>query len=113
MPAAKKHISSFISDDLIINKIYLLRGIKVMLDRDLAEMYGVETKVFKQAVKRNLERFPSDFMFTLTKEEFQTLRSQFVTSNKGRCAQDTCRLHLLNKAFHVINHFKQRNCLPG
>ena len=53
-----------------------------MLDFDLAELYGIETKVLKQAVKRNLKRFPSDFMFELTKEEFGNLRSQFVTSNK-------------------------------
>jgi len=53
-----------------------------MLDFDLAELYGIETKVLKQAVKRNQKRFPSDFMFELTKEEFNSLRSQFVTSNK-------------------------------
>ena len=53
-----------------------------MLDFDLAEMYGMETKVLKQSVKRNIKRFPSDFMFELTKEEWESLRSQFVTSNK-------------------------------
>ncbi len=55
-----------------------------MLDRDLAELYGVETKVLKQAVKRNIERFPDDFMFEMTKEEFVNWRSQFVTSNSDR-----------------------------
>lgn len=55
-----------------------------MLDSDLAELYGVETKVFNQAVKRNLRRFPADFMFRLTQEEIESLRSQFVTSNEGR-----------------------------
>lgn len=55
-----------------------------MLDFDLAEMYGMETKVLKQSVKRNLKRFPSDFMFELTKEEYASLRSQFVTLKKGR-----------------------------
>ena len=59
--------------------IYEIRGMKVMLDRDLAKLYGVETKVLNQAVKRNLKRFPEDFMFQLTKEE--CLRSQFVTLN--------------------------------
>ncbi len=54
-----------------------------MLDKDLAEMYGIDTKVLKQAVKRNAERFPKDFMFTLTQKEFQNLRSQFVTSSWG------------------------------
>ena len=67
---------------LIQRKIYEIRGQKVMLDFDLAEMYGTETKVLKQSVKRNIERFPPDFMFELTKEEFNTLRSQIVTSNK-------------------------------
>ncbi len=56
---------------------------KVMLDFDLAEMYGTETKVLKQSVKRNIERFPSDFMFELTKQEFESLRSQIVTSKRG------------------------------
>jgi len=64
-------------------KICLIRGIKVILDNDLAELYGVETKVLKQAVRRNIKRFPSDFMFELTKNEFQNLRSQIVTSSWG------------------------------
>jgi hypothetical protein len=67
---------------LIQNKIYEIRGHKVMLDFDLAEMYEVETKVFNQSVKRNANRFPPDFTFTLTQQEFQRLRSQIVTSNK-------------------------------
>jgi hypothetical protein len=62
-------------------RILLLRGLKVMLDSDLADLYGVATKVLVQAVKRNQERFPSDFMIQLTAEEFAGLRSQFVTSN--------------------------------
>lgn len=67
----------------IENKIYIIRGQKVMLDRDLAELYGVETKTFNQTVKRNLERFPDDFMFQLTDNESEILRSQFVTSSWG------------------------------
>ena len=66
-------------DELIANKIYLIRGHNVMLDSDLAEVYGVETRVLKQAVRRNIKRFPDDFMFELTKEENEILRSQFVT----------------------------------
>ena len=66
---------------VIQSKIYEIRGQKVMLDRDLAEMYGVQTKVLNQAVKRNIERFPEDFMFQLTNEEIQNWRSRFVTSN--------------------------------
>ncbi len=70
---------------LIQSKIYEIRGQKVMLDFDLAEMYEVETRVLKQAVKRNIKRFPTDFMFELTKEEFDSLRSQIVTlKNTGR-----------------------------
>lgn len=68
---------------VIQNKIFEIRGQKVMLDFDLAEMYEVETKVFNQAVKRNLNRFPSDFMFKLTQLEFENLRSQIVTSSWG------------------------------
>lgn len=67
----------------IVSKIYLIRNTKVMLDKDLAEFYGVETKVLKQAVRRNIKRFPGDFMFELTKEEFKILRSQIVTSSWG------------------------------
>jgi len=65
----------------IQNSIYELRGQKVMLDFDLAKLYEVETKVLNQAVKRNIKRFPPDFMFELTLEEYNSLRSQFVTSN--------------------------------
>lgn len=83
MAKARKAGKSVITDEAIINKIYLIRGQKVMLDKDLAEMYSVETKVLKQTVKRNAERFPKDFMFTLTQKEFQHLRSQIVTSSWG------------------------------
>jgi hypothetical protein len=71
---------SMIPQEAIIQKIYLIRKLKVMLDHDLAAIYGVETKVLKQAVRRNLTRFPDDFMFEMTTEEHQFLRSQNVTS---------------------------------
>ena len=67
----------------IENLIHVIRGQQVMIDSDLAKLYGVETKVLNQAVKRNLSRFPEDFMFQLSKDEFQGLRSQIVTSNEG------------------------------
>ena len=67
----------------ITGKIFLIRDQKVMLDRDLAELYGVQTKALKQAVRRNVNRFPPDFMFEQKKEDFQNLRSQFVTSSWG------------------------------
>ncbi len=69
---------------LIQNKILEIRGQRVLLDRDIASMYGVETKVLNQAVKRNLERFPEDFMFQLTEDENTALRSQIVTLKNGR-----------------------------
>jgi len=72
-----------IPDELILSKIYLIRDQKVMLDSDLALLYGVETKAFNQAVKRNIDRFPEDFMFQLTQDEFNHLRSQNVTSSWG------------------------------
>ncbi len=68
----------------IQSKIYEIRGQKVMLDFDLAHLYATETKVLKQAVRRNMQRFPPDFHFELTKEEYQVLRSQFVTLEPGR-----------------------------
>ncbi len=68
---------------IIQSKIYEIRGHKVMLDRDLAELYQVETRVLNQAVKRNIERFPKDFMFQLNSEEWQILKSQIVTSSWG------------------------------
>ncbi len=67
----------------IKEKIIEIRGLKVIVDRDLSELYGVQTKVLKQAVKRNIERFPSDFMFQMTDQEFENWRSQFVTSNSS------------------------------
>ena len=72
------------TDEIVVNKIYLIRGQKVMIDRDLAELYGIETKVLKQAVKRNINRFPEDFMFELSLHEFENWRSQFVTSNSDK-----------------------------
>ncbi|HET6991437.1 MAG TPA: ORF6N domain-containing protein [Bacteroidia bacterium] len=76
--------TSLLSEEKIVNRIYLIRGKKVMLDRDLAEMYGVVTGNLNKAVKRNLRRFPDDFMFRLTVEEFENLKSQFVTSSSGQ-----------------------------
>lgn len=74
-------ISSFLSHEVIVRKIYLIRGEKVMLDRDLANLYQVETRVLNQAVRRNIGRFPDDFMFILTRQEIRNI-SQFVISLK-------------------------------
>lgn len=75
--------------DVIKNRIYEVRGQRVMLDRDLAELYNVETKVLNQAVKRNIERFPEDFMFKLNKSEWVFLRSQIATLKEGAMSADT------------------------
>ncbi|MBW1752657.1 MAG: ORF6N domain-containing protein [Deltaproteobacteria bacterium] len=75
-------MTALVPIERIASKIYLIREIKVMLDRDLAELYGVETKRLKEQVRRNIERFPEDFMFELTKEELNNWRSQFATSNQ-------------------------------
>jgi len=73
--------NSLLSEETISNKIYFIRGQKVMIDRDLATLYGIETKVLKQSVKRNAARFPEDFMFELSQIEFNNLRSQIVVSS--------------------------------
>ena len=80
---AKKIQALKIVEEKIVNKIYLIRGMKVMLDFELSELYETETKQLKRQVRRNIERFPDDFMFELTTEEFSDLRSQFGTSSWG------------------------------
>jgi hypothetical protein len=80
---AKKELQVLVAEQKILNKIYVFRGEKVMLDNDLAEMYGVETKQLKRQVRRNKSRFPKDFMFELSTKEFENLRSQIGTSSWG------------------------------
>jgi len=80
---AAENISILIPDEIISNKIFLIREVKVMLDKDLAELYGVSTGNLNKAVKRNIKRFPEDFMFQLTPEEFEILKFQFGTSSWG------------------------------
>jgi len=77
------HLQPIIPNEIVVDKIYNIRGQKVMLDSDLALLYGIQTKALNQAVSRNFERFPADFMFQLTKTEFENLKSQFVTSSWG------------------------------
>ena len=72
-----------VSSDIIVSKIHYIRGHKVMLDKDLAELYGVETSQLKRQVRRNMDRFPDDFMFELSREEFEKLRCHFGTSTRG------------------------------
>lgn len=77
----KQNTNSLLPIESIQSKIFVIRGKKVLIDRHLAELYGVPTKVLNQAVKRNIKRFPSDFVFELTEEEIHNLRSQIVTSS--------------------------------
>ncbi|OGY83279.1 MAG: DNA-binding protein [Candidatus Kerfeldbacteria bacterium RIFCSPHIGHO2_12_FULL_48_17] len=81
---AKNQSVTALTSERIISRIYMIRGKKVMLDSDLAIFYAVKTKVLNQAIKRNIDRFPEDFMFQLSEKEQESLRSQIVTSNKGR-----------------------------
>jgi hypothetical protein len=80
---ATENINVFIPDEIISNKIFLIREVKVMIDKDLAELYGVSTSNLNKAVKRNFKRFPEDFMFQLNKTEFEILIFQFGTSSWG------------------------------
>ncbi len=79
----KEETQLAIPDENIMSKIYFIRGHKVMLDKDLAELYGVETKRVNEQVRRNIKRFPLDFMFQLTQNELEILKSQFATSSWG------------------------------
>ena len=81
---SKKNIAQAIppDDEILVSKIYIIRNQKVMLDRDLANLYGVETRTLKQAVRRNIDRFPEDFMFELTNDEVENMVSQFVIPDK-------------------------------
>ena len=79
----KKEVQLLEMEQKILNRIYVVRGQKIMLDEDLAEMYKVETKRLNEQVKRNIERFPNDFMFTLTEMEYENLKSQNATSSWG------------------------------
>ena len=99
------NIEEFIVNELLVesevgSRIITLRAKEVMLDRDLAELYQVETKVLNQAVKRNIKRFPEDFMFQMTDEEFKNWRSQFVTSNS-----DKMGINILNQGDKCLHLF--------
>ncbi len=80
---AKKELQALVVEQKILNRIYVVRGQKIMLDEDLAEMYKVETRRLNEQVKRNINRFPKDFMFTLTAKEYENLKSQNATSSWG------------------------------
>ena len=109
MQAAKFATEKFDrNDDFIKSRIFTIRGVQVMLDRDLAELYGVPTKVLNQAVKRSIDRFPDRFMFQLTKDETDNLRSQIVTSSSNGEAPSEPIL----KSQSVISSWGGRRYLP-
>ena len=85
----KKTKEALIPQETIESKIFSIRGKRVMLDRDLSILYGVETRVLNHAVKRNITRFPEDFMFQLTKEEMGNWKSQIVMSNREKMLNST------------------------
>lgn len=80
---AKKELQDLVIEQKILSKIYIVRGEKIMLDEDLAAMYNVETRRLNEQVKRNIKRFPNDFMFVLTEKEYENLKSQNATSSWG------------------------------
>jgi len=92
-------------DEKVVSKIYLLRGKKIIIDKDLAELYGVETKVLNQAVKRNRKRFPADFMFQMNKTEFENWKSQFVTSNSYKMASENYHSFLQSREWQFYRVF--------
>ncbi|UOE49146.1 ORF6N domain-containing protein [Mucilaginibacter sp. SMC90] len=95
--------NQFIPDEIIMNKIYYIRGHKTMQASDLAELYNIETRVLNQSVNRNLKRFPPDFMFQLSENEYSFLTSQIVMSKKGRGGY--YRLSLLSMVFLCFRVF--------
>ncbi len=110
--------TTIVPSERVLRLILLIHGQKVILDADMAALFGVETRVLVQAVKRNLERFPSDFMFPLSDEEFRDLRSQSVTSSSqgGRCSGLLARKsqrgagfpHRCPKAHKAVESFRSR-----
>lgn len=111
---AKATKELMIPDELVMNKIYMIRGQKVMLDRDLSELYGVETRTLNQAVKRNTNRFPEDFMFQLTRGEWESLRSQIVILESGRGKYPKYPPFCIyrTRSRHAFLRFKKRNSHP-
>jgi hypothetical protein len=92
-----KKEKKILPDEIIISKIYFIRDRKVMIDRDLAELYSVETGVLNQAVKRNIKRFPKDFMFQMSLDDLQEWKSQIVISRKEKVANGNNHLFLQNR----------------
>ncbi|HUS01366.1 MAG TPA: ORF6N domain-containing protein [Chitinophagaceae bacterium] len=107
MAKAKRNIIKLVPEERIFNKIHIIRDQKVMLDFDLANLYEVETKALNQAVKRNAERFPKDFMFRLTTKEWIIMRSQFVTSSAQ--ATDSQLLKAMRSQIAISSQSKRKD----
>jgi len=107
-------MSELISIEAVANKIFFIRSVKVMLDRDLAELYGVETRVLNQAVRRNIKRFPEDFMFALTRDEIMRI-SQIVTSSDIKYAKQVHAHPLILSTQNRFTHSPSRGlpCCPA
>src|SRR5690606_31242393 len=106
--------ATFITDEAVISRIYLIRGKKVMLDRDLAEMYGVETSQLKGQVRRNISRFPEDFMFEMNNGELENWRCHFGISNEDKKGLKICAiLFHRTRSGDVVKCIKQPGSLPG
>ena len=101
--------------EVIKQRIYEVRGLRVMLDRDLAELYGVGTKVLNQAVKRNIERFPEDFMFKLNKGEWVVLRSQIATLKESTTSADTEEIGIIETSLRsqIVTLKDDKNCMTS
>ena len=102
-----------IPSEKIVSKIYIIRNRKVMLDKDLAELYGVETKVFNQAVKRNIKRFPEDFMFVLNEKEIKLVLSLDFVPSKKHLGGSSPFAFTEQGVRNAFRNFKQRPCNPG
>ncbi|HEY8780058.1 MAG TPA: ORF6N domain-containing protein [Mucilaginibacter sp.] len=102
---------TIVPDEVLMNKIYFIKGQKVMLDNDLAELYGVETKRLKEQVKRNILRFPERFMFELTKEENFLLRSQIATLKTGEHSKYLPFVFTEHGILMLANVLKSKNAI--
>jgi hypothetical protein len=99
-----------LSVEQITSKIHVIRGVKVMLDNDLAELYEIETKQLKRSVRRNIDRFPPDFMFELSKEEFENWRLQFVTSNADKMGLRYKPMAFTEQGFAMLSSVLNSKC---
>ena len=111
MEKAAKTNALAIPDEVLMHKIYLIRGQKVMIDSDLSEQYGVETRRLNEQVKRNISRFPGDFMFQLSEDEFTNLKSQIATSSWGGRRKLSAEYDQPNALSSIVHSIKMSNMI--